>query len=198
MNNKEISLFTKISQTNLNNDKKFNIFKIINEETPNEYINRKRRDNKDNIDIKIIRGFLNGNLIKNLNKKLNLIGSSAFFERFPQNFINDARKQSNKDILYLSLKEIFNKNELYKENEYSNYYHNLKVVENEEIKTNYLMKKILNLKLYQLYEDYINSYEFIDEINRLKQKKMDDKYIKKYLYFTKNFFEFLRIKYNLK
>ena len=41
MNNKEISLFTKISQTNLNNDKKFNIFKIINEETPNEYINRK-------------------------------------------------------------------------------------------------------------------------------------------------------------
>ena len=92
MNNKEISLFTKISQTNLNNDKKFNIFKIINEETPNEYINRKRRDNKDNIDIKIIRGFLNGNLIKNLNKKLNLIGSSDFFERFPQNFINDARK----------------------------------------------------------------------------------------------------------
>ena len=92
MNNKEISLFTKISQTNLNNDKKFNIFKIINEETPNEYINRKRRDNKDNIDIKIIRGFLNSNLIKNLNKKLNLIGSSAFFERFPQNFINDARK----------------------------------------------------------------------------------------------------------
>ena len=92
MNNKEISLFTKISQTNLNNDKKFNIFKIINEETPNEYINRKRRDNKDNIDIKIIRGFLNGNLIKNLNKKLNLISSSAVFERFPQNFINDARK----------------------------------------------------------------------------------------------------------
>ena len=71
-------------------------------------------------------------------------------------------------------------------------------MENEEIKTNYLMKKILNLKLYQLYEDYINSYEFIDEINRLKQKKMDDKYTKKYLYFTKNFFEFLRIKYNLK
>ena len=67
-------------------------------------------------------------------------------------------------------------------------------MENEEIKTNYLMKKILNMKLYQLYEDYINSYEFIDEINRLKQKKMDDKYIKKYLYFTKNFFEFLRIK----
>ena len=27
------------------------------------------------------------------------------------------------------------------------------------------------MKLYQLYEDYINSYEFIDEINRLKQKK---------------------------
>ena len=54
------------------------------------------------------------------------------------------------------------------------------------------------MKLYQLYEDYINSYEFIDEINRLKQKKMDDKYIKKYLYFAKHFFEFLRIKYNLK
>ena len=47
-----------------------------------------------------------GNLIKNLNIKLKLIDSRLFFERFPQNFISDVRKQTNKEILPLSLKEI--------------------------------------------------------------------------------------------
>ena len=42
---------------------------------------------------------------------------------------------------------------------------------------------------YQLYEEYINSNEFNDEINRLK-KNNGDEYIAKYIYLAKNLIEF--------
>ena len=127
-----------------------------------------------------------------MNIKLKSIDSRLLFERFPQNFISDVRKQTNKEILHLSLKEIFEKKELCTEKYYSYYYHNLKVVRNEDIKNNFLMKNILDMKYYQLYEEYINSDEFINEIKRLKKKGMNDEYIKNYLYLSKHFIEFFR------
>ena len=177
---KELSLFTKRSKSNYNIETRFNLFKLIKEETLNK--KRRRMENNDNISRKIKCGFLNGNLIKNLNKKLKSIDSRLFFERFPQNFISDVRKQTNKEILHLSLK--------YLEEEPLYYYHNLKVVKKEEIKNNYLMRKILDMKYYQLYEEYLNSDEFIEEINRLKKKGMNDEYINTYIYFSKHFLEF--------
>ncbi len=73
------------------------------------------------------------------------MGIRFFFEKFGQKFVRDVGKKSNKDILNLSLNEIFETKELYKEKEYSCYYHNLKVVKNEEIKNNYLMRQILDM-----------------------------------------------------
>ena len=108
LTNNEFLLFTKKSKTNYNIETRFNLFKLIKEETSNKKRRKKRRrENKDNIRKKIKRGFLNGNLIKNLNIKLKSIDSRLFFERFPQNFISDVRKQTNKEILHLSSKKIF-------------------------------------------------------------------------------------------
>ena len=40
----------------------------------------------------------------------------------------------------------------------------------------------MNKPIRELYEEYINSDEFkIIEINRLKEKKMEDEYIEKYI-----------------
>ena len=70
------------------------------------------------------------------------------------------------------------------------YLHNLKTVQNEEIKKNEEFQKILNKTFRELYEEYINSDEFkIDEINRLK-KKNGDEYIKKYKELAENLIEF--------
>ena len=85
----------------------------------------------------------------------------------------------------MTLREIFENKELYinedKEGLY-NYLNNLKVVQNEEIKENTELKIIFNKTIYELYEEYINSDEFkIIEINRLKEKKMQDDYIKRYI-----------------
>ena len=73
--------------------------------------------------------------------------------------------------MHLPLKEIFERKELYLEEEPLYNYHDLKVVRKEEIKNNNLMRKILDMKYYQLYEEYLNSDEFIEEINRLKKKE---------------------------
>ena len=152
---------------------------------------RRRLDNQDNIRKKIKRGFLNNALYNKLNKKLKEIGSKLFLEKFPQKFACDVVKKTNKLLLNMNLEEIFELKELYNEKELKNYYHNLKVVKNKEIQENEEFKKILNKKYHELFEEYINSDEFIiDEINRLKKNKMHNTYIEKYIYLAENFIEF--------
>ena len=155
---------------------------------------RQRKDNKDNIRTKIKRGFFNSALINKLNDKLKGIGSTKYFMKFPQNFVSDISQKRNKEIVNLTLKEIFEKKELYKqENEigFDNYLHNLKVIQSEIIKENSEFKKILNKTFRELYEEYINSDEFkIGEIGRLKEHKMEDDYIKKYIYLSRELIDF--------
>ena len=154
-------------------------------------IRRSRKENQDNIRKKIKRGFLNNALVKNLNETLKKIGSKLFFQKFPQNLVGNVNKNSNKEIINMTLLEIFEKKELCNEKDLDNYYHNLKVVKNKEIQENEKLKKILNKKYCELFEDYLNSKEFkIDEINRLKEKNMDDEYIERYIYLSKHFIEF--------
>ena len=75
---------------------------------------------------------------------------------------------------------------------FNNYLHNLKVIQSEGIKENKEFKKILNKTIRELNEEYINYDEFkIGEINRLKEKKMEDDYIKRYISLANNFIEFL-------
>jgi hypothetical protein len=155
---------------------------------------RQRKDNKDNIRTKIKRGFFNSALINKLNDKLKSIRSNKYFMKFPQNFVKDICQKRNKEIINLTLKEILEKEELYKqENEkgLDNYLHNLRVIQSEEIKENEEFKKILGKTFRELYEEYINSDEFkIGEIGRLKKHKMKDDYIKKYVYYSRELIEF--------
>ena len=155
---------------------------------------RQRKDNKDNIRTKIKRGFFNSALINKLNDKLKSIGSTKYFMKFPQNFVSDISQKRNKEIVNMTLREIFEKKKLYKqENEigFENYLHNLKVIQSEIIKDNSEFKKILNKTFRELYEEYINSDEFkIVEIGRLKEHKMEDDYIKKYIYLSRELIEF--------
>ena len=154
---------------------------------------RRRRENSDNIRKKIKRGFLNNALIKNINIILKNKGAIILFKKFQQKFVADITKKTNKILINLTLEEIFEKKELYHEDDYKFYFHNLKLVKSKEVQENKELKKILNKKYFELFEDYLNSKEFkIDEINRLKNNKMDDVYIKRYIYLAKNFIKFVR------
>ena len=154
-------------------------------------IRRKRRENNDNIRKKIKRGFFNKGLIHKLNMILKNQNINSYFEIFQQHFVGNVTKRTNNQLMNMTLEEIFEKKELYQESELKSYKHNFNLVKSIEIQENKEIKNILNKKLYLIFEEYINSKEFlIDEINRLKNKKMDNEYIKRYIYLTKHFIEF--------
>ena len=154
---------------------------------------RARKEDKDDIRVKIKRAFYNISLRNKLNNKLKSIGSKKYFEKFPKYFASDPNKKRNKEILNMTLNQIFAKKELYNYEDdcgKTKYLHNLKTVQNEEIKKNEEFQKILNKTFRELFEEYINSDEFkIDEINRLKKKNRDE-YIKKYKELAENLIEF--------
>ena len=155
---------------------------------------RQRKDNKDNMRTKIKRGFFNVALVDKLNDRLKSIGSTKYFMKFPQNFVSDISKRRNKEIVNMTLRDIFEKKELYEQENgigFENYLHNLKVIQSEIVKENSEFNKILNKTFRELYEEYINSDEFqIGEIGRLKEHKMEDDYIKKYIYLSRELIEF--------
>ena len=155
---------------------------------------KSRKENRDNIRKKIKRGFFNNVLPKKLNDKLRMIGRDEYFSKFPQFFASDVDKNRNKIIVDMSLKEIFENSELYSfedkgKNGYANYLLNLKVI--EKIQNNDIFKKILSKTFRELYEEYLDSDEFkIDEINRLKERKMENHYIRRYKDIAKDLINF--------
>ena len=168
-------------------------------EEENSLINRKRyqkkrsrKENQDNIRKKIKRGFFNSALIPKINMIIKNCGGKFFFEIFKQHFVSDVTKESNMELYNMTLEEIFKKKELYHQTELNTYYYNLKIFNSKEIQENKELKNILNIKLFKIFEEYINSKEFnIDEVNRLKNKNMEDLYIKRYIYLGKNFMKFI-------
>ena len=155
---------------------------------------RQRKDNRDNIRKKIKRGFFNNALIKRLNEILKRIGSNKYFEKFPQRFVSDIDQKRGKEIFGMTLGEILEKKKIYrleKKSGLNNYFHNLQVVQSEDVKENEEFKIILNKTVRELYEEYIDSEEFkIEEINRLKKKNSKDEYINSYIYFSNHLMEF--------
>jgi hypothetical protein len=189
----KVSLFTNTEKDNTPDEVKEN--KIVKEILKRK-TRRPRKENKDNIRRKIKRGFLNTGVIKKLNQKLKNLGSNLYFMRFPQSFVSDIYRKTNKEVVNITLAEIFVNKEINTSKnrpDLNNYYHNLKVVNSDEIKKNEEMQKILNMKYCDLFEDYINSDEFkIDEINRLKRKNMNEEFINRYINVSKTFIKFFR------
>ena len=157
-------------------------------------IKRKRKENQDNIRRKIKRTFLNSALIQKINMIIKNKGGILFFKKFQQHFIDDVSKKTNRELLNMTLEEIFRKKEMYIDKELPNYYYNLTLIESKEIQENEDLKNILNLKYSELYEEYINSKDFSIDVDRLKKKNNDNFYIQKYINLAKHFIEFIRTK----
>jgi len=178
---KKLTMFTK-------NDKV-----LLGKKIKRSFNKRKRKDNTDNKRRKIKRSFLNETLINLLNEELKFIGSKLYFMKFPHKFVSDITRKTNKKILYLTLKEIFENIKLYDNNELNNYYHNLNVLKNKQIKENEEMKTIINKTYIDLFTEYINSDEFkTGEINRLREKNMKESYIEDYKFVANGMMDFYR------
>lgn len=151
----------------------------------------KFRDNskyrKGNILVRVITRFLNYFLINILNNILRLKNNSSRFKKLPKSIVTNVYSNGKKEFRNISIKEIFSKKELYK-NEYDekNYIHNLNLIEKNE--NNECFKDILNRKFSEFYQDYINSKQFnVDEVNRLTIENNENDYIDRYIYVARNF-----------
>ena len=187
------SLFTNSKRNYLLNEE------LFENKTNNTFLERKRKrrprgENKDNIRRKIKRGFLNNGIIRKLNQKLKDEGSNLYFMKFPQSFVSDIFRKTNKEVVNMTLGQIFeNKNVNVNKNETDlvNYYHNLKVVKSVDVLENIELQKILNKKYCDLFGEYLNSDEFIiEEVERLKKKNLNNDFIHRYIDISKHFIEF--------
>ena len=160
-------------------------------------IGKKKRSEKrqqrfryqDNIRVKNKRSFLRL-LVKAINKRLKMERFKKFFPKFLQSFASDVKKERNKKIINLTLFQILEKKEYFK-----NIENNLDLIkEIKERKVSYI-NDIFNRKYRDLYKEYLYSKEFnIDEIKRLRNAKnkktiIDENYIERYKYLAKNFME---------
>ena len=130
-----------------------------------------------------------------------MAGSQKFFKLLPQVFISNISKEKNKAYLNLSFKEIFsskfceeekiNESELFN---LDNYNHNLSVLDylekNDIISEQSNYKNFKNMKFYEIFNEYLKSNEFENEIAGLKMQNESDKYIQDYIIKASNLIEF--------
>ena len=150
---------------------------------------QKRKYNSDNIRRKIKSRFHKS--LKNiLNKMLKYSGSKYFFDYLPQSFITNVTKAGNKKILNMTLEDFFSKD--FSEFEDKNTEKNsekwtagknvIKNIENEDEnireKSNFNIYK--KMKYYQIYNEYLNSKEFEEDIIKIEVKEGEE-YTKQYI-----------------
>ena len=144
-------------------------------------IKKQRKYYSDNIRRKIKSTFHNS-LKNTLNNRLKYAGSNFFFDYLPQDFITDVTKDRNKQILDMTFKQIFSKD--FTKNSEKCRINDLAIThieENKKVreKSNYDYYK--KMKYYEIYEEYLRSKEFEEDIIKLVEKKESEEYIKQYI-----------------
>ena len=150
--------------------------------------------NNDNIRRIIKRRFFNTYLKTALNKKLKQLGYKELFNNFPQKLVGEIAKKKNKELMNMTLFEIFEKNDSYINKDLNNYEHNYNIIKKIKTDEKGEMYFILNKKFYELFEEYMNSDEFKEEIGRVNSKHRNEEneefYLKRYAYLAKTFVKF--------
>ena len=181
-------------------------FPIDNEHPKKIWKKRKRKQNSDDIRKKIKSRFLKS-LRNRLNEKLIKAKSKCFFDFLPQCFIcSISKKTNNSTILNMTLKELISTdffNLYYKETyrkkihdimpkkericpDTKKFINNVKVLKylenNKEISKNSNFDVICNMTFRDLFNEYLKSKEFEDDILKLKIEGKEDKnYINDYI-----------------
>ena len=160
---------------------------------------KKRLYQEYNMRIKIARKFCNKYLIKKINKILKKIKCPLYFEIFQKNLVLNIATKNYKKHLDLTLEEIFSKKKLYeiknKGNNFKNYYRNLTSLNKlKSVEFKYVIEKteiinILEKKFHDLFQDYLNSDEFKEQIEEMKNdvNEYSNDYIERYIQFNINF-----------
>ena len=152
------------------------------------------------IRVVIKRRFFNTYLKNALNIMLREANYKTSFGFFEEKFVIDVSKPLINKIMNMNLHQFLISKEFYanKKGEINgNYENNLKIVEKIEKEGSFELNFILKRKIWDIYDEYINSQEFNEEIRRLQarpkrktDKIKDDYYIEKYIFCAEHFIDF--------
>ena len=176
---------------------------------------------KDDIRKIIKKRFLHTHLKKALNCKLREAGYKKFLQNFSQSFAGTVSIEKEKKIINQTLFDMFGNKELYMpivpsslkgktfenkliEKNLLKYENNLELINQIKKDNNPELNIIFNKSYCDLFGEYINSKEFIEEVERLRKSKIKKKsfkksviekipkenYIEKSIYLAKHFIEF--------
>ena len=167
-------------------------------------IRKRRKQNMDNIRKKIKVRFLK-NLKNTLNKKLKYAGSKQLLDFLPPSFASDVSKKGNRGILNKTFKELFCM-DFIKDKSRANQINsqrckaNKKVIDyleiNKTVSEKIGYKFYRNMKYYEIYNEYLNSKEFEEDIIKLKNRENKkaqsgkEDYIKQYINLALNLNDF--------
>lgn len=148
----------------------------------------RRKTNRDNIR-KVIKSRFFAALIKSLNKLVQKEGYQFIFKKLHHSFVSNVSISREKINIEKTLFEILEEFSKKNNSELSD---RIKMLENPKI------NRILNRKYRELFEEYLNSEDFNDEIKRLEKLKdsvnskkiISHEYIEKYIYLSESFIEY--------
>ena len=149
------------------------------------------------------RRFINTYLLNAFNKKLKEAGYNTFFEKLPQSCVINVSKELNNEFFEKTFGQILKEEETYIKEGKTHYTQNLALIDKIEKGGNPELILILNTKICHLFDEYLNSEDFlVTELKRLKEskskKKKDDYYLGKYVYLAKHWKQFYEMKKNKK
>lgn len=128
---------------------------------------------------KIGRNFFNQFFLNLIIKMITICDFNSYLEKFPKEFIFNAVKKENKDIINYSFEELIKNAETYKvkdkiKKDAPSYLGIMKKINSDENKVRMKEKgydKYLKMNFKELFEEYLNSKEHKDKIEKLKSKK---------------------------
>lgn len=159
-----------------------------------------RKYDADNIR-KVIKADFSSAIIDNLNEKIQVVNNGLKFSYFAQCEVVNGTKEENEKILNFTLKEMIlnrpfdyltQKNEKTKEKNELHWQNNKNILDYlESLKSAKIYQKlelefILNMKMKDLYEEYLRSDEFQKSIEKLRNQGNYYDYIHKYFEVAKN------------
>lgn len=182
------------------NINKFKIYKDKKKAKRKIKEKKKRKEKPDDIRKKIKSRFLKATKNR-INQMLKSAKSKEYFDFLPQCFICNISKQKNTGVINMTLKELISQ-KFYEEDiktdnndnimlqkkrkaDKKKYEKNIKVLKYLEKNYNISQKSnfnvIGNMTFRDVFNEYLKSEEFEKEIEKLKNEKNDDKYIKDYI-----------------
>lgn len=159
---------------------------------------RKRVDMPDNMRKKIYTNTFR-NIIKDLNQKLSKKKDwpqKLNFCSLSQNIIANVAKSENKKRMKMTLKELildksFNDSDSKKDKDIASWNNNRKIIAIlQSTKNNEDIQQILEMKIKDIFSEYLKSDEFQKSIEELKQDGRYFEYIHNYIKVAKNFVEY--------